>query len=358
MADNVPITKGSGTTIAADEIGEVFHQRVKVEVGADGVAADVSTANPMPVSDAGGTLSVDDGAASLTVDAPLATPVAVRLSDGAEGIGTTAKRLHVDDGGSTLSVDDGAGSLTVDALALGGTEDAEATANGSIIGLLKRLRKLLEGTGTLGLAAGTAEVGKVKVTELAGEPLVKLAGELPAGTQAIGKVVATNLEGEPKVKAIGDAASGAADSGNPVKTAAVAQTALPAATTAGNRINAQADKYGRLMVANALPDTIVSGKVNLTNETSTEVLAAPGVATRLVVTSILVTNASTTVATRVEILDETTGKLIGNAGVGGGFQMVDRDGLFIVTANKPVKAKCLTTGANVDVFIKAFKLPE
>ena len=40
MADNVAITAGSGTTIAADDIGGVLHQRVKVSVGADGTAAD------------------------------------------------------------------------------------------------------------------------------------------------------------------------------------------------------------------------------------------------------------------------------------------------------------------------------
>jgi hypothetical protein len=50
MADNVAITAGSGTTIASDDIGGVQHQRVKISVGADGTAVDVSAANPMPVT--------------------------------------------------------------------------------------------------------------------------------------------------------------------------------------------------------------------------------------------------------------------------------------------------------------------
>jgi hypothetical protein len=50
VADNISITAGSGTSVAADDIGSVFYQRVKVSVGADGSAADLSTANPMPVS--------------------------------------------------------------------------------------------------------------------------------------------------------------------------------------------------------------------------------------------------------------------------------------------------------------------
>jgi hypothetical protein len=35
--------------VAADEIAGVLHQRIKIGVGADGVAVDVSSANPMPV---------------------------------------------------------------------------------------------------------------------------------------------------------------------------------------------------------------------------------------------------------------------------------------------------------------------
>jgi len=40
MADNVPITAGAGTSIAADDISSVFYQRVKFSLGADGVAVD------------------------------------------------------------------------------------------------------------------------------------------------------------------------------------------------------------------------------------------------------------------------------------------------------------------------------
>jgi len=42
LADNVAITAGSGTNIAADDISSVFYQRVKLSLGADGVANDAS----------------------------------------------------------------------------------------------------------------------------------------------------------------------------------------------------------------------------------------------------------------------------------------------------------------------------
>jgi hypothetical protein len=50
MADNVGYTPGTGATVAADEISGVLHQRVKIGVGTDGVAVDVSQENPMPVA--------------------------------------------------------------------------------------------------------------------------------------------------------------------------------------------------------------------------------------------------------------------------------------------------------------------
>ena len=50
MADNVGYTPGTGATVAADEIAGVLHQRVKIGVGGDGVAVDVSQETPMPVA--------------------------------------------------------------------------------------------------------------------------------------------------------------------------------------------------------------------------------------------------------------------------------------------------------------------
>jgi len=52
MADDVQLNQAAGTagaTIAADEIGGVHHQRVKVQYGDDGSATDCSSSNPLPV---------------------------------------------------------------------------------------------------------------------------------------------------------------------------------------------------------------------------------------------------------------------------------------------------------------------
>jgi hypothetical protein len=59
MADNVDITPGAGKTVATDDVGGIQYQRVKACYGVDGAATDVSDTNPMPIDDAGGTLTVD-----------------------------------------------------------------------------------------------------------------------------------------------------------------------------------------------------------------------------------------------------------------------------------------------------------
>jgi hypothetical protein len=58
MADNVGYTPGTGAVVAADEIGGVLFQRMKLTHGADGTAVDVSDVAPMPVQEMGGASSV------------------------------------------------------------------------------------------------------------------------------------------------------------------------------------------------------------------------------------------------------------------------------------------------------------
>ena len=74
MADNVGYTPGTGALVAADEIAGVLHQRVKIGVGADGTAVDVSDLNPMPIT-APNPLTV-----SGTVDVTTAVPLDVQGS--------------------------------------------------------------------------------------------------------------------------------------------------------------------------------------------------------------------------------------------------------------------------------------
>jgi hypothetical protein len=49
MADNVGYTPGVGATIAADDIGGILYQRVKMIHGANGIAHETADNNPLPV---------------------------------------------------------------------------------------------------------------------------------------------------------------------------------------------------------------------------------------------------------------------------------------------------------------------
>lgn len=62
MADNAVLNSGSGgITLSLDELtGPIHVQRVKIQYGTDGNATDVSDTNPLPIDDAGGSLTVDN----------------------------------------------------------------------------------------------------------------------------------------------------------------------------------------------------------------------------------------------------------------------------------------------------------
>lgn len=138
MADNVILDPGTGgATVAADDVGGVHYQRVKLTDG----TADSSTfvhagggteANALRVtvaSDSTGVLSVDDNGGSLTVDGTVAVSGTVAVTDNAGSLtvdnstlsvvggGTEATAMRVtvaSDSTGVLSIDDNGGSLTVD----------------------------------------------------------------------------------------------------------------------------------------------------------------------------------------------------------------------------------------------------
>lgn len=112
MPDDVTIKDANDASVdvAADLIGTTKHQRVKVQFGVDGSATDVSTVSPLPVGDAGGSLTVDG-------------TVAVSNHPATVNVGNFPATQNVADGGGSITVDgfpsvqavsDNGGSLTVD----------------------------------------------------------------------------------------------------------------------------------------------------------------------------------------------------------------------------------------------------
>lgn len=165
MANNVNVTPGSGVVVTSDQITSDSSQAqiVKLAISADndrtkipataanGMTVDVTrvqgnvTVQPLsgqvfPINDNGGSITIDDGGNKLTVDALKTSPVATRLSDGADWIA----------------------SLPVSGTVTANQGTAAAAASGWPV-------KLTDGTNTAGLSTvGSDHAVKVDVIQSVG----------------------------------------------------------------------------------------------------------------------------------------------------------------------------------------------
>lgn len=93
MADNIAVTPGTGASVAADDIGGVLYQRIKLTLGADGVATDVAPGRADETAGVPVTLSDQDLAA---VQAPATLIGEVQESPTANTLLDRMKVLHAD----------------------------------------------------------------------------------------------------------------------------------------------------------------------------------------------------------------------------------------------------------------------
>lgn len=112
MADNLAVTAGSGTTIAADEIGGVKYQRVKLTVGADGTAVDVGAGS--------GTVGTDTPRVTIGTDDAMSAALVsvVKAEDAAHGSGDKgimALSRRADTASSSAGTDGDYATLNTDA---------------------------------------------------------------------------------------------------------------------------------------------------------------------------------------------------------------------------------------------------
>ncbi len=173
MPDNFTATPGAGLVFSANDVVGVLYPRMKLDIGGDGVSVPVPgdgtygikvditrfpatavivnnpTAGNLKVDASGVAVPITDNSGSITVDAPPATPVAVRLSTGSAFIDTipvsgsvtaaqgapavAANRwlVQLHDGTTAAAVDAGTGGLKVylaGGVASGGTALADKAA--------------------------------------------------------------------------------------------------------------------------------------------------------------------------------------------------------------------------------------
>lgn len=169
MADNVAITAGSGTTIAADDIGAgVLVQRVKATWGADGTATDTSATAPFPVT--------GSGAFSVSATAtPAATShVANDVNGGAltfTGVGLGAGVVRIT--GASLEIDGATAEATAWRLLLYNVTPPSATADDGAWDLPSGDRSAFLGYVDLGTAVDLGSTQWVEVNGI--DKQIKLA---------------------------------------------------------------------------------------------------------------------------------------------------------------------------------------
>lgn len=326
MADNVSITAGADAAIATDDVTGVHYQRVKVDLGGDGLASPLvrgqqTAANSLPV-----TLPSDQGTLAVSA-ATLPLP---------SGASTAAKQPALGTAG-TASAD----VITVQGVA----SMTPLLVNGSGV------TQPVSGTITANLAAGVNNIGDVDILTIA------------AGDNNIGNVDIVTMPnvtlaaGTNTNEVVGDAAHDAAIAGNPVRIAGRAVSADYTAVATGDTADLICDLNGKQVVAPyAIPENLVQGvTAAITGTTDTSVIAAAGAGIRNYVTALTVTNSHATVGTVVELKDGTT--VIHRAyaaPAGGGFTITFPTPLK-GTANTAINAANVTTGSNTYVSASGFK---
>ena len=113
-----------GAVIATDDDGVAQHQYVKIEFGPDNTQTKVTSTVGLPVGDAGGSLTVDNAALSITGGGVEAAALRVTLASDSTGV------VSVDDNGASLTVDNAALSVVgggVEAAALRVTLASDST---------------------------------------------------------------------------------------------------------------------------------------------------------------------------------------------------------------------------------------
>lgn len=321
---------------------------VGMVLAASGGGALVGTANPMPVSDNGSTLSVDDGAGSLTVDGTVAaTQSGTWTVQPGNTANTTAWKVDgsavtqpVNDAGGSLSIDDGGGNISID----DGGNSITVDGNVSITGQV-----------TVDTELPTAAA----LADATANPTAPAVGAFNLGYNG---TTWDRLQVDSnkflKINATGSVAHDGADSGNPVKIGARAINAEISAVAANDRTDLLTDLVGKLItLPYANPENSFCGAsaADITDTTSTQVIAAHG-SLRRYITSISVSNLHASVATRVDILDGNGGTVLwsGAAAASGGGYVVTFPVPLRCSAATRVDAKCGTTGAAVRVAIAGY----
>jgi hypothetical protein len=424
MADNVfpeAVVSAAAFSFRTDDLGgSVQAPASKILLGGDGTDDGfVSSANPMPVSLAtvpshpvtnagtfavqatqtgtwtvtgtGGTFPVTDSGGSLTVDAPVGTPVFVRLSDGTSAIttlpvtatqsgtwnvantGTFAVQAAqtgtwtVTGTGGTFPVTDSGGSLTVDAPV--GTPVFVRLSDGTSAITTLPVAATQSGTWNVAntgtFAVQAAQTGTWTVTGTGGTfPVTDSGGSLtvdaPVGTPVFVRL-SDGTSAITSLQTTGSTAHDAVDANNPIKigTRAVSTPSTLTLVSAADRTDLFSGTDGILLVRNHTTlDDVVQERATNTDGASTAFtsgLAAPGAGVRLCITSVTICNSSATFCT-VDLRDGSAGSVLWTLPVPATGGVVQRfDPPLKLTANTALAFDASAATTTITISANGFK---
>lgn len=377
MADNVPITAGSGTTIATDEVGTDHYQKVKLVDG----TADSSAAIPGDVAN-GLDVDVTRLPALVTGDATVGR---VKLTDGTDvALVDGSGRLLVDASGVTVPVSGtlgiGDGTDTVDVITDGADNLSNALNQLVAAGLLYAYDgttwdRVTNGGGAeataLRVTLANDSTGVLSVDDNGSTLTVDAPVGTPVNTQIGNATLVAGVIDETGAAAVdalavgGGTAHDVVDSGNPLKIGGKARTAMPTAVAALDRVDGSFDTYGRQLVAHLDPGMQVWKSVNVTTTQTGSDVWTPGGSKRIAVTYLAISAYATT-AGRVILWFGANADTTYTAGTdqliwAGSFApsttskpgviLVPTHPLFAVTADHEIH---LTTDANISLDITVY----
>lgn len=310
---------------------------------------DVSNANPVPVSDAGTTLSVDDGAGSLTVDNAALSVVGAGAEATAQRVTLSTESLAAlesvtvqnPSGASAVNIQDGGNSITVDGtVSVSGPVDTELPAAAALADATANPTIPSVGAETLVFNGTTWDRQRGSTT----------------GTQTIGGLAH-------------DAVDTTANNPQKIGARAVAHGSSPTAVAAADVTHLIANRHGVPFWIGGHPNVVtVRDQVTDAEGAQTNVaLVTVAGGSKIVVTQIMVTvDADCTVSPSFVIgfgaasTPTTTGVLAAHSGIpaGAGFQRGDGSGILGVGADgEDLRFTCDDpTGGNLDVTVSYYTI--
>lgn len=303
MADNVGITTGTDASIATDDCGSAGHiQRIKLDIGGDGVSSPVVAGNGLPVT------------------GPL-TDTQLRAS----AVPVSAASLPLPSGAATEAT-------------LAGTIKAEDAAHVS------------GDNGIMALTVRTNTAAARSGTDGDYQPLI---------TDTNGRLHVITGPSTSTIEIVGDGAHDAAIAGNPVRIAGRGMSADYTAVTSGDTADILTDLLGKIVT---MPYAINQNHWQAvtaakTDTSDTAIKASAGAGLRNYITSLTVTNSHATVGTVVEVKDGSTVIHRGYAAPAGGGYAVTFPTPLKGTAATAVNVANITTGSNTYVSMSGYTAP-